>query len=58
MQLYTHSFCNSLGKSLLAPTYIMQKKDVRITFNDSYPIAAGPLVHTPLFHELKIRDLC
>ena len=29
-----------------------------ITFNDSYPSTAGPIVHTlPLFHKLKILTI-
>ena len=43
----------------IKPLLILQKRIVRLlTFNDNYPVPAGPLVHTPpLFYDLKILKI-
>ena len=45
--------------NLLTPLHILQKRFVRMaTFNDSYPIIPGPLVHSPpLFQKLGLLTI-
>ena len=57
--LYGIIVWGSASNILLNPLHQLQKKFVRLaTFNDSYPIIPGPLVHTPpLFRKLCILNI-
>ena len=57
--IYAIPIWGSSNATDLQTILVMQKKVVRlITFNDDYPVEAGPLIHSaPLFKELGILTI-
>ena len=56
--IYAIPIWGSAANIYIKPILVLQKRIVKLlTFNDNYPIPAGPLAHTPLFYQLKILTI-